>query len=201
MRIGTPVQIVKSYFVRITVHIHHDLLQKVCVIIFGIDIQRFAKYRYVGGYTGTIVPCFFHVQSFRYFDLSAAGKQVVVFCQYMIRTVTFSGREAEVYVLIRIVFKMCTGSHKETVLIAIVTTQTCHQHPLIIQIQRVLRIGSGNRFFGKSLDERQFRLILQPIMLVISVIVETQPRRETVLLIKLCFKHQRGIHICLVYIV
>ena len=156
---------------RVAIHIHYYLFQEIRVIVFCIYIQRLAEYRNISRYTSTVIPCFFHIQILSYFYPTTTGKQIIVFCQHMIGTIPFSGRKTEVHIIIRIVFKMCTRSHKETMFVTVVSTQTRHHHPFIIQVQRILHVCTGNSFLFKSF-ERIIRIILQTIMLVVSVIIE-----------------------------
>ena len=156
---------------RVAIHIHYYLFQEICIIVFCIYIQRFAEYRNISRYTGTVIPCFFHIQILSYFYLTTTGKQIIVFRQHMIGTIPFSGRKTEVHIIIRIVFKMCTRSHKETMFVTVVSTQTRHHHPFIIQVQRILHVCTGNSFLFKSF-ERIIRIILQTIILVVSIIIK-----------------------------
>ena len=82
-----------------------------------------------------------------YFHFTATGKQIIIFCKYMIGPVAFSGRETHVQILIRIVLDMCTGSDKEPVLAAVVAAYSSHQHQFIVQIESILNVCPRNRFF------------------------------------------------------
>ena len=200
MRIRASIQIVESYFMGGAIHIHYHLFQEIRIIVFCIHIQRFAEYRDISRDAGTVIPRFFHIQVLCYFHLTTAGKQVVVFRQHMIGTVPFSGRKTEIHIIIRIVLKMRTRSHEETMFVTVITTQTGHYHPFIIQIQRILHVSTGNSFLFKGF-ERIVRCIFQTVMLVISVIIEAQSSGETILRIKFRFKHQRSIDVGLIHII
>ncbi|MPN19299.1 hypothetical protein SDC9_166666 [bioreactor metagenome] len=68
----------------------------------------------------------------------------------MIGTVSFTGRQAEMYYLVGVVLDVGTRGDKETVFAAVVATQTTHHNELIIEVIGVLCISTRYGLLHKT---------------------------------------------------
>ena len=158
---------------RIAVHIHYYLFQKIRIVIFCIHIQRLTKKGNISRNTRTVIPRFLLVQMRSNLHLAATCQTIIILRQYMIRTISLAGRQTEMQIFIRIIFDVGTRRHKEAVLTTVISPNTSHQHQLIVQIECILDISSRNRLLHKFLRQPFFCLIRQPIVLIVTIIVKT----------------------------
>ena len=186
---------------RVRIHIHHHLLAEICVIVFRIQVQGLAKQGNIGGSACAIVPGLILVKTFGDVYPAAACQQVIILGQHMVRTVSLSCRKTEMYIFVGIVLHMETRSDEIAVLAAMVATDATHQHQFVFPVVGVLHVGAGDGFFGEFLRQRLYGVIIQPIVLVVGVIVETQSGRKALTFAQFCLEQQGGISVVLVYVV
>ena len=158
---------------RIAIHINYYLFQEIRIVILGIHIQRLAKNRNVSRHARSVIPRFLLIQMRGNLHFTAACQKIVILCQYMIGTVSLTGRQTKMQILIRIILDVCTRCYKETMFAAVIPSDTAHQHQLVIQIECILDICSRNRLLHIFLRQSIFHLIRQPVMLIVTIIIET----------------------------
>ena len=158
---------------RITIHIYYYLFQEIRIVILGIHIQRLAKNRNVSRHARSVIPRFLLIQMRGNLHFTAACQKIVILRQYMIGTVSLTGRQTKMQILIRIILDVCTRCYKETMFAAVIPSDTPHQHQLVIQIECILYICSRNRLLYIFLRQSVFYLVCQPVMLIVTIIIET----------------------------
>lgn len=109
---------------RITIHIYYYLFQEIRIVILGIHIQRLAKNRNVSRHARSVIPRFLLIQMRGNLHFTAACQKIVILRQYMIGTVSLTGRQTKMQILIRIILDVCTRCYKETMFAAVIPSDT-----------------------------------------------------------------------------
>ena len=175
---------------RICIHIYNYLLQKIRIIIFCIKVQGLTEQRDIRRNTCAVIPSLFLIQISGNSYFSTAGKQIIIFCQHMIGSISFPCRKTEIYKLIRIIFDMCPRGNKKTVHTTVISSYSTHKYQFIFQIIGILHISSRNRFFFKRFKTRELYIVRQTVSLIISVIIKTQTGRKTMPFTKFSLEQQ-----------
>ena len=200
MGVATTIQVGDRDGLRIAIVVDDGLVEKMGIEILRIDLQRLISDGNHKGRADAIVPSLLLAQ-FADHELAAACHDIVALSQDVRRAVALARRQAKRDHIVHHPLHMSARREERAIDVAMIDTETRHSHETLVEVERILRIGTGD---GLSFDHRlsgERRIVDEAHILMEVVVVEAQTGREIVLMAEVGLKNQRGVGILLVDVI